>query len=348
MKGWWHADLRIIWRSEAISHYLYWVERNDMTKPLLLAMLCSLAVPTARCQRTEKYFDYQWHQTDAVHARFYSLTEQTDSGWHRRDYFIHSLTLQMEGLYEDSACKVRSGWFHYYHPTRYMESMGVYRNGKKEGVWLQYYSDGSMYDSTVYELGKPVGIRVSWFRNGYLSDSANYNPDGSGVYFAWFDNGEPSCAGRYTAGYKKYGKWQYYHKSGGISATEIYDHEGRLVEKAYLDEHGKPQTDTTDGDRKEAFPGGPKAWSNYLGRALYFPDQYKFTNGDEATVVIQATIDEDGKVMDAEVAVPFYPAFDKIALDAVRRSPNWIPAMDHHRKVKAYIRQPVTFTQPGQ
>jgi len=319
-----------------------------MTRPLLLAMLCSLAVPSARCQKTEKYFDYNWHETDALHARFYSLIEKTDSGWHRRDYFVHSLTLQMEGVYEDSACKIPTGYFRYFHPTRYVESMGAYRNGKRQGVWLQYYSDGLLDDSTVYESGNPVGIRASWYRTGYLRDSANYNPDGSGVFFAWFDNGQPSCAGRYAPDRKKYGKWQYFHKSGRISAAEIYDPQGRLQEKAFFDEDGKPQMDTANDDRKASFPGGPKAWANYLSKALYFPDQYKFTNGDEATVVVKATINEDGKVMDVEVEVPFYPAFDKIALDAVRRSPNWIPAMDHHRKVKGYIRQPVTFSQPDQ
>ena len=319
-----------------------------MTRPLLLAILCSLAVPSARCQKIEKYFDYQWHETDALHARFYSLIERTDSGWHRRDYFMHSLTLQMEGTFEDSACKTSTGYFRYFHPTRYIESTGAYRNGKRQGLWMQYYSDGFLDDSTVYEAGNPIGIRMSWYHTGFLRDSANCNPDGSGVFFAWFDNGEPSCAGRYARDHKKYGKWTYFHKSGGISATELYDQQGRLMDKNFFDEQGRPASDTTNDDRKTSFPGGPKAWANYLSKTLYFPDQYKFTNGDEATVVVSATINEDGRVIDAEVVVPFYPAFDKIALDAVRKSPSWIPAMDHHRKVKGYIRQPVTFSQPDQ
>jgi TonB family protein len=225
--------------------------------------------------------------------------------------------------------------------------MGAYRNGKKEGLWLQYYSDGSLYDSTVYESGNPVGARVSWYRSGYMSDSGNYSPDGSGVYFAWFDNGQPSCAGRYAQEFKKAGKWRYFYRSGGMSAAEVYDQHGKLLEKSFFDEKGKLLTDTTNDDRKASFPGGPVAWADYLNRALYFPDQYTFTNGDEATVVVTAVINEDGRVMDVEVEVPFYPAFDKIALDAVRHSPTWIPAMDHHRKVKGYIRQPVTFSQPG-
>jgi len=319
-----------------------------MTRPLLFVLLCSLAVPAARCQKTEKYFDYLWRATDVAHARFYSIVENTDSGWHRKDYYLRSLTLQMEGLYADSTCKIRSGYFRYIHPTRIVESAGAYRNGMKQGLWLSYFSDGLLADSTVYDNGNPIGIRTSWYHTGYVRDSGSYNPDGSGIHIAWFDNGNPSVAGRYAPAYKKYGKWQYFYKAGGLSATETYDAGGRLQTKTFYDEKGAPLADTANDDREASFPGGQRAWDNYLGRALYLPDQYKITNGDEATVVIQATINEDGKVTDAEVDVPFYPAFDKIALEAVRRSPDWIPAMDHHRKVKGTIRQIVTFSQAVQ
>jgi hypothetical protein len=310
-------------------------------------MLCSLAVPAARCQKTEKYFDYQWHETDAGHARFLSIVEKTDSGWHRKDYFLRSLTLQMEGLYADSACKAPSGYFRYFHPTRVLEAVGTYRNGRKQGPWLSYHGNGYLSDSTVYDNGDPVGTRTGWYSSGYMRDSASYNPDGSGLHVAWFENGNPSFAGRYAPGYKKFGKWKYFYKAGGLSATEVYDAQGRQVDKTFFDEKGAPQADTANDDRKAAFPGGLTAWTHYLDRTLYFPSQYNITNGDEATVVIVATIGEDGHVVDAAVQIPFYPAFDKIALDAVRRSPAWIPAMDHHRKVRSVIRQPVTFSQPG-
>ena len=314
-----------------------------MSRPLLIAMLLLLAVASAHSQKIERYFTFNWHDTTAANARFYSITEKTDSGWHRKDYFLHSLALQMEGLYEDSACKIPSGSFHFFHATRIVSSMGAYRHGKKQGIWLSFYSNGMMKDSTVYEMGNPVGTSLSWHRNGYPSDSAYYNPDGSGVGVSWFDNGNPAAAGRYAAGYKKYGRWQYFYKQGRISAVELYDQQGKLKDRQYADEQGAPIDDTTNKARRVEFTGGPKAWAKYLGKSLYFPDQYKFTNGDQAAVIVDATIDEDGKVVDAEVSVPFYPAFDKIALDAIRKSPNWIPAFEYNRKIKTEIRQPVIF-----
>lgn len=314
-----------------------------MTRPLLIAWLCCLAASAARCQKTEKYFDYRWHETDASHARFYTLIEKTDSGWLRKNYFIHSLTLQMDGLYLDSACRIASGTFRYIHPTRFIQSKGVYRNGKKHGLWLSYYSDGILSDSTAYDNGNPVGIRTGWYHNGYMRDSASYNRDGSGMETAWFDDGNPSSVGRFAAGYKKHGRWNYFYRSGGISATEIYDAQGHIIEKKFYDEKGALLADTSDTDREAAFPGGQKAWADYLSRALYFPEQSIVNSGDEATVVVTATIGDDGRVTDAEVEIPFYPAFDKIALNALLQSPIWVPAMDHHRKVGSVIRQPITF-----
>jgi len=293
----------------------------------------------------EKYFDYRWHDTNAVNARYCSMIEKTDSGWRRRNYFLHNLTLQMEGLFADSACTIPSGHFRSFHPSRIIESMGAYRNGKMQGSWLRYYSDGLMEDSTVYDNGGPVGIRQSWYRNGYPHDSCNYSPDGSGVQLSWFDNGLPAAAGRYAAGYKMTGKWLYFYKEGGISAEEVYDLHGKLQSRKYYTEKGTILADTTNKDRAAVFAGGEKAWARYLDRSLYFPDAYQVTNGDAAVVVISATIDEEGKVVDAEIGVPFYPAFDKIALELMERSPNWLPAIEHNRKVRSRIWQPVVFSK---
>ena len=89
-----------------------------------------------------------------------------------------------------------------------------------------------------------------------------------------------------------------------------------------------------------------RAWGAYLEKKLFFPARYELVNSDKAVVVISATIDEDGKIQDAYIKTPFYPDFDKIALDAVRNSPRWRPARNHNRNVRYYIDQPVVFSQP--
>jgi beta-xylosidase len=68
----------------------------------------------------------------------------------------------------------------------------------------------------------------------------------------WFDNGNPSYAGRLAPDYKSYGKWQYFHKNGQTSAFELYNN-GSLVDRQYFDEAGQPVLDTTNKDRSPAF-----------------------------------------------------------------------------------------------
>jgi len=318
-----------------------------MTRPLLFALLCFLTAQKTPCQKIEQYFDYRWQPAKAANARFYTLTEKTDSGWHSRTYYLHSLILKTEGLYADSTRKNPSGAFRSFHPSRIIATAGKYNNGKKQGPWISYYSDGSVEDSTVYDNDNPVGIRQSWYRNGYPMDSCHYNADGSGVQIGWFDNGAPSFAGRYAPGYKKTGKWKYFYREGGTSAQETYDIQGKLLDKRYFSEKGATLTDTTIADKGAEFPGGWNTWSKYLAGSLYLPDQYRTPGGDPAAVVIEVTVDETGRVVEAEVAIPFYPAFDKIALEAVRTSPVWLPAVEHNRQVRNTIRIPVVFTLPG-
>ena len=311
---------------------------------ILCLMLLSLS---AHSQKIEKFYNYRWDPVEPNEARFYSLITKTDSGWRRLDYYIHERSLQMEGLFEDSACKIRSGNFYFFHPNHNLSEFGRYQHGKKEGRWIFLYDDGLLEDSATYHDGNLVGTHLKWFHNGYPAESAVYQEDGSGVEISWFDNGNPSSAGRYAAGYKQNGTWQYFHKNGKLSALEKYD-AGRLLSRNYFDEQGIEIKDSGSPDRKAAFPGGPEAWIRFLGRKLYFPSQYKFSNGDQAVVVIEAEVDESGKVQNVKVSTPFYPAFDQIALRTVQSSPDWIPAVEHNRNVKYRFSQPVIFSLPGQ
>lgn len=298
----------------------------------------------ASAQKIEEYYDYTWKRCEPANARYYALIEKTDSGWHRRDYFIHEGSLQMDGYYADQECKISNGTFYYFYSNKNLQSKGNYINGKRDGVWLSYYPDQVMSDSSNYFHGNRVGLCLGWHDNGYTSDSAVFNEDGSGVEVNWFDNGNPSSAGRYNAGSKPNGKWQFFHKNGNLSAVEIYNN-GNLVSKTLYNEDGTALPDTTSRDREASFPGGVQAWQKFMLKQLWFPDQYKITNADKAVVVVTFTIDEDGNVTDANLLAPFHPAFDNIALKMLAKSPKWIPAIQHNRRVKYRFKQQVTFQQ---
>lgn len=311
---------------------------------LLLPILLGITLHTS-AQKVEQYFDYAWKPTEDIgRARYYAVTEKQDSLWLRKDYFLQEKKLQMAGTYRDKETKVAHGRFQFFHATGSVESYGLFVNGKKHGPWLRFYNDGMMHDSTVYENGRIIGTSLGYHRNGYISDSSIYKSDGSGIAVYWSDNGNPTAAGNYSAERKMHGKWQFFHNNGQLSSLEVYD-KGLLQSKQYFSEDGKEITDTTSIDRGASFPGGQKAWMKYLQKGLYFPSQYQITGAEQVVVVVDWAIDEDGNIVDAWVSAPFHPDFDKIALELIRKSPKWLPCINHNRRIKDYRRQPVTFSQ---
>jgi antitoxin component YwqK of YwqJK toxin-antitoxin module len=309
--------------------------------PLLLLTTCAVA------QQTTRYYDIYWKESDAKKARFVCISEKTDSGWRRRNYyFVKDGTLEMEGRYQDSTEKVPIGKFTWLFPDKKPSMTGSYLQGKKQGTWLKYHRNGMIADSTEYEAGSPIGTSFRWFPNGSPSDSSMFHSDGSGTQVTWFDNGNPSSAGAYAAGRKMHGEWKFYHKNGQVSAIELYD-QGKLLQKDYYDENGGQVTDTTNRERNAALRGDftSKAWLRYLQKNLEFPPGYKITNADEAAVGVTFTIDEDGHVKDAFISTPFFTPFEREALRVIIRSPKWWAAVDHNRYIQSFFIQAVVFNQ---
>jgi hypothetical protein len=323
---------------------------NPLHTAPALALFLFLTAFTANGQKPpprekiERFYTFDWQVTDGTHARFYSIVEHTDSGWHRRDYYLHGPTLQMDGWYEDSAAKIPNGPITYVYPDKKLESTGRYLHGKKDGLWMTWHYNGMLADSTVYSNGHPIGTRLSFYPNGIIEDSSIHHADGSGVIVSWHSNGNLSSAGILAPGGKKNGKWQFWHDNGKYSALELYDHDS-LLQYQYYSEDGQP-VDTPRKDRNAIFKGGGNAWTEWLEDNMDWPEGYKITGADEAAIVISATIDESGNVTDVYVSTPFFPEFEKEALIILRHAPRWQPAIRHNRRVQAHIRQPVVFRQP--
>ena len=295
-------------------------------------------------QKKETFYDFYWKPCEATEARFYSTIEKKDSGWLRKDYFLSTRKLQMQILYEDEACKVPNGTELYFHANGYPSITGQMIHGKQEGVCVRYYSNGVMADSADYHNGIPVGSRFMWHSNGYPSDSIGHVNDSIDVHIGWFDDGATSFAGYLLRG-KLTGKWKYFYHNGEVAAAEVY-HNGKTVSEEFFNEDGTPQTDTSKVNTEASFANvGIEGWKKYLLKKLYWPHGLQFSNGNMATVGVEFTITEEGKIEDAEVVTPFHPEFDKIALDVIRNSPPWKPAIAHNRKIKVRHRQPVTFQQ---
>jgi len=303
--------------------------------------LCFLS---ANSQVEETFFDHNWRETTPDKGRFFRHSRHSDSGWVVQDYYLPKKSLQMKGLYLDSAKKIMNGYFYFFYPNGQLSSAGVSKDGKKQGTWLSFHPNGFMSDSTVYdESGRPTGISLQWHSNGYVSDSTSYTGFGA-VQVSWFDNGNVSSAGRVDTANHQIGKWQYFHRNGKLSASEVYDG-GVPVSVNYFDEAGAPVADTSGRNRDPQFAGGVAGWLKYLGNHLYWPANYTLVNGDLAGVGVRFRVDEEGAVKDVFITVPFDEAFNDIVIRTIRNSPKWQPALSHNRRVAFQHRQIVNFQQ---
>ncbi len=297
----------------------------------------------------DTYYRYNWIVTPSKDdASFFSHSINTDSGWFRKDYLLNPIknSVQMVGLYEDKENNIPNGTFMWLYANTTVKSYGKYEHGLKDGLWQDWFSDGSIKDSLNYLHGNPTGVSKSWYKNGYPKDSLNINENGDGIYGAWFNNGTPSEIGRYRS-FKKNGKWAYYTKLGKLSSVETYAND-TLISFQYFDENGNKLLDTVARSTPAKFKKGDKGWNNYITGSLHFPRNVSILNTDHIVVVVDFTVDEDGNVKDAEVSLPFYPAFDKEALRAISQSPQWIPAISHNRRISYNSSFAVEFSQSFQ
>jgi antitoxin component YwqK of YwqJK toxin-antitoxin module len=78
---------------------------------------------------------------------------------------------------------------------------GSFKDGKKDGPWVNYWGNGQLYSRGTYKDGKLHGPWVSYWENGQLSDQGTYK-DGKlhGPWVSYWENG--NVWEKYTGTYK--------------------------------------------------------------------------------------------------------------------------------------------------
>lgn len=89
------------------------------------------------------------------------------------------------------------------------------------------------------------------------------------------------------------------------------------------------------------YPGGMPAWSAFLYRNLVYPQQ-AIDNGQQGTVYVQFIVDTNGQVSNV-TAISGPEELRAAAVNVIKKSGRWTPAIQNGRNVKSYKKQPVTF-----
>lgn len=90
------------------------------------------------------------------------------------------------------------------------------------------------------------------------------------------------------------------------------------------------------------FPGGSKAYNNFLLKNLKYPEQAK-KMGVEGRVFIAFIVNEDGSLSDFELIRGIGSGCDEEALRVYMESPNWTPGKQKGKAVKTKMQAQVTF-----
>ncbi len=109
---------------------------------------------------------------------------------------------------------------------------------------------------------------------------------------------------------------------------------------AHVDPAGVPTT-LSDTVRPE-FPGGQKALISFLSQHLVYPEKAR-QNKWQDVVIVEFTVNQNGKVQNPRVIKGKYPVLNSEALRVVRLLPDFKPATVSGEPVSAKVRLPIVF-----
>lgn len=227
--------------------------------------------------------------------------------------------------------------------TEYTDSTLNVMNGAN----IEYYANGNKALHNNYKMNLLDGLSLKWDSLGNMTDSVIYQNDKQlfksfrgygpmGILFRQTDEDSVADTLRdkfYTIG-GTLGKEAVFKGNKGVFIS--YNMDGGI---------------TTDSlfTRKEivdaSFPGGTEAWRRFLERNL--DGDVPIRNGarsGQATAVVQFVVSTDGSISDIKALTNHGFGIEEEAIRVIKRSGKWIPATQYGRPVKAYRKQPITFS----
>ena len=74
--------------------------------------------------------------------------------------------------------------------------LGKVKNGKKEGLWTEWYDNGQKRAESTYKGGRDNGLATSWHENGQKRAEITYkNGEQDGLQTFWYENGQKKSEG---------------------------------------------------------------------------------------------------------------------------------------------------------
>ncbi len=95
-------------------------------------------------------------------------------------------------------------------------------------------------------------------------------------------------------------------------------------------------------DKLPEFPGGIKAWGEYVIKNLKYPAEAR-NNNVQGRVIVSFTVDKDGSIQDIRVLRGIGSGADEEAVRVVAQSPKWIPGTINGQPARVAYTMPINF-----
>jgi protein TonB len=125
------------------------------------------------------------------------------------------------------------------------------------------------------------------------------------------------------------------------------DEVGTNVVRKPVDKKTKEDSSFTPVEIQASCPGGEKAWQPYIQKAIT-SQLDSFSDTDYGTCIVQFIVDKTGKVSEVTATTMKGTKLAEIAVNTIRKGPNWTPAIQNGRYVTARRIQPVTLRNPNE
>ena len=116
----------------------------------------------------------------------------------------------------------REGVWREWYKNGQLQLEAQYKNGESEGLYRYWHENGQLNAEYQNKNGKPEGLYRHWHKNGQLSQEGQYkNGEKQGIYRSWNENGQLTQEGQYKNG-EKQGLWVW-EENGRLNRSKNYD-----------------------------------------------------------------------------------------------------------------------------
>jgi antitoxin component YwqK of YwqJK toxin-antitoxin module len=131
-----------------------------------------------------------------------------------------------QGYWEET-----DGWA----PTEFgYTEKGHYVDGLRQGLWKNYYKDGTLMGEEHYLNGELHGLWKVYYDNGTLGSEGHYlNGKPHGLWKSYHSNGTLQWEGHYLNG-EQHGLWKRYHEDGTLESCTLYNMDEELFSSPLL------------------------------------------------------------------------------------------------------------------